>query len=161
MRANRQIKIRQYFCVMSLRSSVGGVWRSKVRRDSDMALFKYFSRVPTLPAKVPSLSEKELERTNADVKQAFLEHSFRLSVPLQRKIIDTSIDNERTAAGKWAGRFGYVRHDVISRKTKNRQIKIRQLESETNPPNLIPAKFSGYTVYKNSNTQLHFQPEED
>ncbi len=69
MRANRQIKIRQYFCLMSLRSSVGGVWRSKVRRDSDMALFKYFSRVPTLPAKVPSLSEKELERTNADVKQ--------------------------------------------------------------------------------------------
>ena len=41
-----------------------------MRRDSDMALFKYFSRVPTLPAKVPSLSEKELERTNADVKQA-------------------------------------------------------------------------------------------
>ena len=35
-----------------------------MRRDSDMALFKYFSRVPTLP------SEKELERTNADVKQA-------------------------------------------------------------------------------------------
>ena len=41
-----------------------------MRRDSDMALFKYFSRVPTLPAKVPSLSEKELERTNADVRQA-------------------------------------------------------------------------------------------
>ena len=40
-----------------------------MRIDSDMALFKYFSRVPTLPAKVPSLSEKELERTNADVKQ--------------------------------------------------------------------------------------------
>ena len=79
-------------------------------------------------------------------RREVLEHSFRLSVPLQRKIIDTSIDNERTAAGKWAGRFGYVRHDIISRKTKNRQIKIRQLESETNPPNLIPAKFSGYTV---------------
>ena len=43
-----------------------------MRRDSDMALFKYFSRVPTLPAKVPSLSEKELERTNADVKQAMV-----------------------------------------------------------------------------------------
>ena len=82
-------------------------------------------------------------------RREVLEHSFRLSVPLQRKIIDTSIDNERTAAGKWAGRFGYVRHDVISRKTKNRQIKIRQLESETNPPNLIPAKFSGYTVSMN------------
>ena len=79
-------------------------------------------------------------------RREVLEHSFRLSVPLQRKIIDTSIDNERTAAGKWAGRFGYVRHDAISRKTKNRQIKIRQLESETNPPNLIPAKFSGYTA---------------
>ena len=38
-----------------------------MRRDSDMALFKYFSRVPTLPAKVPSLSEKELERTNAEI----------------------------------------------------------------------------------------------
>ena len=81
-------------------------------------------------------------------RREVLEHSFRLSVPLQRKIIDTSIDNERTAAGKWAGRFGYVQHDVISRKTKNRKIKIRQLESETNPPNLIPAKFSGYTVLK-------------
>ena len=54
LRANRQIKIRQYFCVMSLRSSVGGVWRSKVRRDSDMALFKYFSRVPTLLVDVKS-----------------------------------------------------------------------------------------------------------
>ena len=80
--------------------------------------------------------------------------NFRLSVPLQRKIIDTSIDNERTAARKWAGRFGYVRHDVISRKTKNRQIKIRQLELETNPPNLIPAKFPGYTVAYTQNTDF-------
>ena len=30
---------------------------------------------------------------------------------------------------------------------QNRQIKIRQLELETNPPNLIPAEFSGHTVY--------------
>ena len=157
-----------------------------MRRDSDMALFKYFSRVPTLPAKVPSLSEKELERTNADVKQALegdnkgrgkyneytsVVTSFSLAWQffprrpcilvdvkssntafdcqfMQRKIIDTSIDNERTAAGKWAGRFGYVRHDVISRKIKNRQIKIRQLESETNPPNLIPAKFNSRQIFR-------------
>ena len=64
--------------------------------------------------------------------------------------------NVRTAAGKWAGRFGYVRHDVISRKTKNRQIKIRQLESETNPPNLIPAKFSGYTVLVSPIPRAHW-----
>ena len=121
-----------------------------------IALYKYFSTVPTLPKILPSFSEKELERTNADVKQALegkqltdacmailpprsasmypcrrevLKHSFHLSVPLQRKIIDTSIDNERTAAGKWVRHFGYVLHDVISRKIADQS-----------------AKFSGYTV---------------
>ena len=44
-------------------------------------------------------------------------------------------------------RLGYVLCDVIARKKPSRQIKIRQLEFTTNPPNLIPANFSGHTVY--------------
>lgn len=98
-----------------------------MRRDSDMALFKYFSRVPTLPAKVPSLSEKELERTNADVKQA-LEGDNK-----GRGKYNEYTSEVRAQIGKYAAEHGpakAVRHFSKLLSSKLPETTARRLKSE-------------------------------
>ncbi len=160
--AYRQIKFRQIGIVPTTKivwARVQSVPVSTSRLSSllwqAMALLKYFS--PSLPKKVPSLTENELKEANAAVKQ--LQEGGDESG--KRGKYNDYTAEERAQIGKYAAEHGpakAVRHcskllgvyssPVILRSHIGRQIKIRQFLK--NSKNCKSAKYNSRQIF-----QLH------
>ena len=160
-----------------------------------MALYRYSTRERlTYPTKVPFLSDKQVEKTNAEVKcaqeeqvqrtyarrkstdwkvcrwtwtckgsQTFLKAFFQESSAFYTQLslhICTSTPRLNVRTGRsiqvtYTSRDNYVWHHYSQStyiwhhcsQKQNRQIKIHQMELETDPPNYIPAEFYGHTVF--------------
>ena len=140
------------------------VSETTVKLALKMALYRYSTREHlTYPTKVPFLSDKQVKKTNAEGSQTFLKAFVQESSAFYTQLslrICTSTPRLNVRTGRsiqvtYTSRDNYVWHHCSQStyiwhhcsQKQNRQIKIHQMELETDPPNYIPAEFYGHTVF--------------
>ena len=105
-----------------------------------MSLYRFLTKAG-MPSRVPSLSDKEIENANTSVKklQEMLPASIGKYAAELQALFGTSLECAR-------GRGYIYLYSQVSRPSNlNPPIFLFTLVW-ANPPNLMPAKFSGYTV---------------